>query len=260
MQNLGLWVLAVTGVILIAEIVAGRHRAIYARSDWFVNAICLVAGALVRPLGAVVVATLIGWVVPAGKGSLSWVPFVPAVIAIILLAEFANYWVHRGSHELKDSRWFDWLWRMHRTHHTAKYVNVMLNFRISLFWGLVAGLTWVMSLAVYFGQAKAAGVAVIIFSFWGIFTHSDFRWDDALRKHRIIGPMFWSLEHIFISPGIHHSHHGYGKDGGNYRNFGILPFDIRLDVRHAAYSARAAFPLRYSRRDASLGRRCVLTL
>ncbi|TCM14709.1 fatty acid hydroxylase family protein [Novosphingobium sp. PhB165] len=222
MQNLGQWVLAVTGIILVAEIVTGRHRAIYSRGDWFVNGICIFAGAVVRPLGAVAVAALIGWLLPAGRGALSWVPFVPAVIVITLLAEFANYWVHRGSHILKDSRWFDWLWRMHRTHHTAKYVNVLLNFRISLFWALVAGLTWVMSLAVYLGQAKAAGFAVVIFSFWGIFTHSDFRWDDTIRRHRIFGPMFRGLEHIFISPGIHHSHHGYGKDGGNYRNFGIF--------------------------------------
>jgi sterol desaturase/sphingolipid hydroxylase (fatty acid hydroxylase superfamily) len=222
MQHLGVWVLAVTGVILLAEVIAGRHRGIYSRSDWFVNGICIFIGAAVRPLGAVVVATLIAWVAPAGKGALSHLPFIPSVIGIILIAEFANYWVHRGSHELKDSRWFDWFWRMHRTHHTAKYVNVLLNFRISLFWGLVAGLTWVMSLAIYFGQPLAAGVAVSLFAFWGILTHSDFRWDDAMRSHRVFGRVFRALEHVFVSPGIHHSHHGYGKDGGNYRNFGIF--------------------------------------
>lgn len=222
MQNLGTWVLVVTGVIFLAEIVAGRHRKIYSRSDWFVNGICIFTGALIRPLGAVLIALLIGWIFPAGKGALRNMPFLPSVVGIVLLAEFANYWVHRTSHELKDSRWFDWLWRMHRTHHTAKYVNVVLNYRISLFWGLVSGLTWVMSLAVYLGQAKAAGAAVIVFTFWGIFTHSDFRWDDPIRRHRIFGPMFRGLEHIFISPGIHHSHHGYGKDGGNYRNFGVF--------------------------------------
>lgn len=222
MSSLGQWVLAVTGMIFIAEVIAGRHRAIYSRNDWFVNGICIVIGAAVRPLGAVAVAMLIGGVLPAGKGALAWVPFWPAMIVIILVAEFANYWVHRGSHELKGSRFFDWFWRMHRTHHTAKYVNVLLNFRISLFWALVAGLTWVMSLAVYLGQGKAAMAAVAVFSFWGIFTHSDFRWDDTIRRHRLFGPAFCGLEHIFVSPGIHHSHHGYGKDGGNFRNFGIF--------------------------------------
>ena len=137
MQNLGQWVLAVTGIILVAEIVAGRHRAIYSSSDWFVNGICIVIGTAVRPLSAVAVAFVIGWLLPAGKGALAGMPFWPAVLAIVLVGEFANYWVHRLSHEFKDSRWFDWLWRMHRTHHTAKYVNVILNFRISVFWALM---------------------------------------------------------------------------------------------------------------------------
>lgn len=222
MQNLGQWVLAVTGVILVAEIVAGRHRAIYGRSDWLVNGICIFIGAAVRPLAAVAVAFVIGWLLPAGKGALAGMPFWPAVLAIVLVAEFANYWVHRLSHEFKDSRWFDWLWRMHRTHHTAKYVNVLLNFRISLFWALVAGLTWVFSLALYLGLAKPAIVAISLFSFWGIFTHSDFRWDIVLRRQSWIGPIFRGLEHVIVSPGMHHSHHGYGNDGGNYRNFGVL--------------------------------------
>src|SRR3546814_19292160 len=68
---------------------------------------------------------------------------------------------------------------MHRTHHTAQYVNVLLNFRISPFWILVGGLGWVFSLAIYLGQAQAAGLAIVIFTFWGIFTYSAFRWDDA---------------------------------------------------------------------------------
>ena len=222
MANPQLWVLAVTLAILVAEVVAGRHRHIYNRSDWLVNGICIVLGSLVRPLSAVLVALLIAHLLPGARGALSGIPFAPALIGIVLLAEFANYCVHRSSHYVKGSRWFDWFWRMHRTHHTAQYVNVLLNFRISLFWGLVAGLTWVMSLAIYLGQAKAAGVAIVIFSFWGIFTHSDFRWDDTIRSHRIFGRMFRMLEHIFVSPGIHHSHHGYGRDGGNYRNFGIF--------------------------------------
>lgn len=217
-----IWVLAATALILLAEVLAGRHRRIYSRSDWAVNTICIVVGSLVRPLAAVLVATLIARLLPGEQGALKDVPFLPALIAIILLAEFANYWVHRSSHTLKDSRAFDWLWRMHRTHHTAKYVNVLLNFRISLFWGLVAGLTWVMSLAIYLGQDAAAGVAVFIFSFWGVFTHSNFRWDDTIRNSRPFGGLFRGLEHVFVSPGIHHTHHGFGRDGANYRNFGIF--------------------------------------
>ena len=91
------WVLAVTAVILLAEIAAGRHRGVYTRNDWFVNAICILIGSIVRPLGAAVVAMLIGLIIPAGKGALADLPFWPAVIGIVLFAELASYWVHRLS-------------------------------------------------------------------------------------------------------------------------------------------------------------------
>jgi sterol desaturase/sphingolipid hydroxylase (fatty acid hydroxylase superfamily) len=217
-----LWVLAATGIILLAEIAAGRHRGVYRRSDWLVNGTCIVVGSVVRPFGAVFAAAAVGWILPAGKGALAQMPFVPAVIAIVLFAEFTNYWVHRLSHEFKGRRLGDWLWRLHRTHHTAGYVNVVLNFRTSVFWGFVAGLTWAFSLAIYLGLAGPALVAIGLFSFWGIVTHSDFRWDIPLRRHRWFGPAFRLIEHVIVSPGMHHSHHGYGKDGGNFRNYGVL--------------------------------------
>jgi len=222
MLDLREWALVFAGIVLLAEVLSGRHRGVHKRSDWLVNGTCIIVGPLMRPLGAVVVALLIGAALPAGKNALADAPFWPAVIALLLVAEFVNYWVHRLSHELKDSRWFDWLWRMHRTHHTAGYVNVVLNFRISLFWSLVSGLSWVFALAFYLGLAGPSAVAIAIFTFWGVFTHSDFRWDDAIRSHRFFGPAFRALEHIIISPGVHHSHHGYGKDGGNFRNYGVL--------------------------------------
>ena len=43
-----------------------------------------------------------------------------------------------------------------------------------------------------------------------------------MRRHPWLGPIFGGLEHVIVSPGMHLSHHGYGKDGGNYRNFGVL--------------------------------------
>lgn len=222
MGDLGRWVLIATGVILLAEIVAGRHRKIYSRNDLFVNGICIFAGAFVRPLGALVVSLAIGWLLPVGKGALSGMPFWPAVLMIVLVAELFNYGVHRFSHEWKDTRLGDWLWRMHRTHHTARYVNVLLNFRTSIFWGLVAGLTWAFSLALYLGLAKPATVAIALFSAWGIVTHADFRWDIPLRGNRYSRALLRGFEHLFITPGTHHSHHGYGKDGGNFRNYGVF--------------------------------------
>ncbi|MBB6193734.1 sterol desaturase/sphingolipid hydroxylase (fatty acid hydroxylase superfamily) [Sphingobium wenxiniae] len=222
MGNLIHWVFAVTGVIFIAELVVGRHRGIYSRNDWFVNTICILFGLLLRPLSAAAIASVLAALLPQWKGALAGAPFLPSLIAIVLLGEFANYWVHRLSHQFKGARHMDWLWRMHRTHHTGKYVNVLLNFRTSLFWTLVGGLSWVLALSLYLGLALPAGFAVTLFMLWGIITHADFRWDDAIRAHPRVGTAFRAMEHVLISPGVHHSHHGYGRDGGNFRNYGIM--------------------------------------
>lgn len=222
MASMSAWVFAVIGGVLLLELAAGRHRNLYNRNDYLVNGLCIFVGSSVRPMLAVIVATLIGLLLPSGRNALADVPFWQALIAIVLLAEFANYWAHRWAHNFERHRYLDWLWRLHRTHHTAKYMNVLLHFRISLFWTLVSGLTWVISLAVYLGQSAAAGMAIFIFASWGVVTHSHFRWDDRLRSHAVIGPAFRALEHVLVTPGLHHAHHGYGRDGALQRNFGVL--------------------------------------
>jgi sterol desaturase/sphingolipid hydroxylase (fatty acid hydroxylase superfamily) len=215
------WALALTVATLIAEIIAGRHRGIYSRDEIFINVSCISIGLLLRPFGAVILASVISFALPMGKGALGGLPFWPSFVALVLIAELANYAVHRGCHELKGSRRFDWLWRMHRTHHTAEYVNVLLTYRVSPFWGLVGGLPWVATLGFYLGMTDATGAMLGVFMIWGIVTHSDFRWDDWLRKRPAFAPMLRAIEHVIVTPGLHHTHHGFGKDGASYRNYGI---------------------------------------
>ena len=216
------WLMVVLGSILLAEIVAGRHRRIYRRNDYLVNGLCIFLAFSVRPVLALAVSKLIAWLLPGFHGVWRDIPFWPALFGILVTAEFCNYWLHRFCHLHMDHRWLGWIWPLHRTHHTARYINVLLNFRINLFWGLVSPLTWVHGIAYYLGQETASGASIIGFSLWGIFTHADFRWDDPLRRHRLIGPLFRAVEHVFVSPGVHHTHHGYGRDGKTYRNFGLL--------------------------------------
>jgi len=216
------WVLVLLVLVLFAEWLAGRHRNLYRGNDYLVNGLCIFLGFTLRPLLALQVALFIKYVFPGGEGTLANWPFLPALIGIIFLADFCMYWVHRWAHIKRQNPWFNWLWRLHRTHHTAKYVNVLLHFRLNLFWGMVSPLTWVHSLAFYLGLHEAAAISILLFAGWGVFTHSHFRWDDVVRKNRVVGKAFWALEHVIVSPGVHHTHHGYGKDGKHYRNFGLF--------------------------------------
>lgn len=186
------------------------------------NCLCVMLGVSVRPLLAGAVALAVAVVLPLGRGALEDAPFWPSVLAIILLAEFVNYWMHRWAHNAERSKYFRWLWCFHRTHHTAPYMNVMLHFRVHFAWVLCSGLTWVTALAFYLGLGAAAALAIGLFAGFGVLTHCHFRWDDRLRAHPRYGRYFRALEHVFVSPGLHHSHHGFGRDGGNYRNFGIF--------------------------------------
>lgn len=216
------WVTAALLLVLLAEWLAGRHRALYGTNDYVVNGLCIVLGLTVRPLLALLLALVIGSVLPVAQGAAADWPFWPSFVAILVTAEFCNYWVHRWSHLCRNSRWLGWIWPLHRTHHTAAYVNVLLHFRINLFWGLVSPLAWVHTLAFYLGLYEAAAVSILVFSLWGVVTHCHFRWDDVIRRQRLLGRPFRALEHVLVSPGIHHTHHGYGADGKHYRNFGLV--------------------------------------
>lgn len=224
------------GLFLVAEVLAGRHRGIYSAQDWKVN-ICsfLIGGGLVRPMVGVLVALVLATLFPVWKNALVDVPFFAAFLGVSLLAEFLFYWVHRLAHEGagKHPR-LAGLWKFHRTHHSGKYMNVLTTFRQNLGWLAVQPETWVAGFAIYLGMGAAAGAAMGVRLIWNLLTHWNFRWDDAIRAHRVFGPGMRAVEHVLITPGLHHTHHGYGRDGASYRNYGTVfsLFDTLFGTLH----------------------------
>lgn len=215
-------VLAVTALVLAAEIAAGRHKHVYRRSDWLVIGLCALLNPLVtRALAGMLIAAVAGMVAPGGRGMLAHVPLLPAYLALFLLVEFCFYWVHRWAHEGQRRPWLGWLWKIHRTHHAGKYMNVLVTQRINLFWSFIVPTSWLTGFAIYFGQGRAAALVILSIFLWNLITHSHFRWDDAVRRHLRWGRLFRAAEHLIISPGMHHTHHGYGKDGASYRNYAV---------------------------------------
>ena len=101
-------------------------------------------------------------------------------------------------------------------------MNITLLYRLNLFWFFILPNGWVGGLAVYLGLGKSAAVVTLVLMGWNAITHAHFRWDDPIRRNRVAGPVFRALEHVIVSPGMHHTHHGYGKDGASYRNYAIL--------------------------------------
>ncbi|MEN9717158.1 MAG: hypothetical protein RIQ99_36 [Pseudomonadota bacterium] len=214
------WILVlVTGIFLI-ELLSGCHKGVHRPRDIAIMLAVIVSSQVTRVGMAWLTAVTIGLLIPSGKGALAQLPLWAGLGGLIVLAEFFQYWIHRWAHNpLKHPL----LYGMHRTHHSAPYVNVTLMYRTNLVWPLVHSYTWFTALGFYLGMTGAATTFYLIVMAWNALTHSDWRWDDAIAARLPAGQrIINALEWVLVTPRIHHTHHGYGKDGKVYRNFCTL--------------------------------------
>jgi sterol desaturase/sphingolipid hydroxylase (fatty acid hydroxylase superfamily) len=218
-MDLGYLYLA-TLVVLALEVVCGRYRGLLTSENVKSTLGSILGNAVTRPIAAIIIAAAIGFALPAQQGALATTPLYIAFPVVFVIAEFVFYWVHRWSHEGKGHR-LDWLWKLHRTHHSGKFMNVVVTTRMNVFWPFVVPTPWVLGVATYLGMEQGAALTLMTIYGWNLITHANFRWDDGVRRHRFVGPVFRMMEHIVVSPGIHHTHHGYGRDGGNFRNYAV---------------------------------------
>lgn len=230
-MSLGMWVVVMTLVMLALEVLAGRHRNIYSAGDVKVAGGCVLMSVVTRPLVAYLIALVIGTLLPSYRGALVDAPILPTFIAFLLIGEFTFYWVHRWAHQRRNKI----LYGMHLTHHTAAYMNVLVQLRTNAFWPFVQPYTWVVALAFYLCSPWAGAALMIGLQAWGIITHSNFRWDEAIAKRGALGAAaVHGLEWLLVTPRLHHAHHGYGKDGKTGRNFGVIlsVFDRIFNTLH----------------------------
>lgn len=123
------WIFLLILVILVTEIAMGRHKKVHRRHDFYLLGTVIVASQVTRVATAWLTATLIGLLIPAHKDALTAAPFWASLLLLFLIAEFLQYWIHRLAH---NSKKHPLLYGMHRTHHSAPYVNVTLMWRSNL--------------------------------------------------------------------------------------------------------------------------------
>lgn len=174
-------------------------------------------------LAGAVVGTLAGFTarhfLPGGAGALSGVSFLAAFLLIFFLQEFMHYWLHRYAHEWR------WLWKVHRTHHSAQQLNAGVLYRYNVFWVLMLPQTWVGAFATYYGQHDAYVLAVMLTYFNNLLTHTNYRWDLWLReKTPWAAPLWRVIERTITLPDAHHAHHAYGKTAHPNGNYAVTLF------------------------------------
>ncbi len=137
-------------------------------------------------------------------------PWVVQLIAIMLLTDFAQYWVHRAFHRIP------FLWGFHAVHHSAKSMDWIAGARMHFLEIIVLrAATATPALLIGFQESAIQAYLLIVY-IYSTFIHAN------------VGGSFGFVEKILVFPRFHHWHHGLDKEAVDV-NFAIhFPFLDRL--------------------------------
>ena len=129
-----------------------------------------------------------------------------AIVAGILLLDFKQYWFHRLMH------YPDWLWRVHRVHHSDIEIDLTTGFRFHPFEAILSALADLLVIAVFGIAAEVVLLRYLLVCLVNFFTHGNIRLPRALDRI-----LLW----IIVTPSMHHLHHAIDKRAAN-SNFGVF--------------------------------------
>ncbi|MFO0845629.1 MAG: sterol desaturase family protein [Gemmataceae bacterium] len=151
---------------------------------------------------------------PAVQQWVRALPFLMQFVAILVLTDLVQYWVHRAFHT------FPWLWRFHEIHHSAETMDWLAGSRLHLVdVAVTRGLTYVPVYVLGFADGP-----LFLYVAWvtvqATFIHANLRFE--------FGPLRWLL----ATPQFHHWHHGAEREAVD-KNFAVhLP---ALDMLFGTY-------------------------
>jgi sterol desaturase/sphingolipid hydroxylase (fatty acid hydroxylase superfamily) len=237
-------VAVVTGLLLFmgtAELFAGRLLGRRTKDELVVDALSLGQFALViKPIVVTLAAMLTLYLAPSAAQSLADLPLWQAVLVVVIPADFLHYLYHRAGHQIP------FMWRMHRTHHTATAMSVTVAYRENWRWYAFMPDLWYAGAMVAAGLGEAVLISNLIFGCANLLVHSAFAWDRWLYRTRWLAPLAWILERLVQLPSTHRMHHAELDQDGRVpnQNFGQLLYLWDTAFGTAAFP-RDSYPKRY---------------
>lgn len=173
---------------------------------------------IIKPVVMLVAFELMQFVFPTLKDIvLNWNIWL-MLLVYLLVDDFLQYWYHRSSHEIK------WLWKLHRPHHAAKEMGLLVSYREAVYFFMLMPNVWWLGIFTYLGGGLAVLSGLVFKQIIVISSHSLVTWDSFFYKRPKLMPIIKLLERIFITPAFHHGHHavsivdGIGHPNGNFGN------------------------------------------
>ncbi len=131
-----------------------------------------------------------------------------AVPVYMFADDLAQYWYHRSAHE------YDFLWKHHRPHHAAEEMGIMVSFRNSFVYYLFIPNVWIAATFTFLGMIPATIIGLFVKQLVVFTSHSTVKWDEYVYKIKLLSPIMWVVERIFVTPAFHYAHHGKSKADG----------------------------------------------
>jgi sterol desaturase/sphingolipid hydroxylase (fatty acid hydroxylase superfamily) len=144
-------------------------------------------------------------------GLIGWESALLGFVLYLIVFDFADYWIHRGQHQLK------WWWQLHSLHHAQRQMTMWSDNRNHLLDDVLRDTILVcMGLAV--GIAPAQFVALVALTQLSeSFQHANIKlWFGKIGERLWVSPRFHRLHHAV---GIGHEFPGKTLGGAN---FGVL--------------------------------------
>jgi sterol desaturase/sphingolipid hydroxylase (fatty acid hydroxylase superfamily) len=156
---------------------------------------------------------LTGWLTDHGWVAPTLERLVPVLLGrplatfliYILILDFADYWRHRLSHQVR------WWWALHSLHHAQEQMTFWSDDRNHLLDDLISFL-WFTVVALLIGIPPLQfPLAVLVLRFLESLSHANARVSFG-----------WLGERLLISPRFHRAHHGVLAAGHQSRNYGAI--------------------------------------
>ena len=178
----------------------------------------LVLSTLIKPGIVLGVAALLTLVYPAGATLLSHTNFWLALLLFLSVDDVLQYWYHRLAHQNQ------FFWRLHRPHHTAEEMGLLVSYRNAALYYILMPNIWWLALVTFCGGGAAVAVGLVLKQLFIVGSHSPTKWDRVLYKYKVLSPVAFVVEHIFVTPAFHYAHHGKSQTdnisdpNGNFGN------------------------------------------
>lgn len=119
---------------------------------------------------------------------ISW-PLPLQVLGIVFITDFAQYWVHRASHQLPL------LWRFHKVHHSAEVMDWLAGSRLH-FIDILLTRSLVLIPMVVLGFSQAAiNIYLPLLALQSVFNHCNVNYPLRFLRKWVVTPQFHHWHH-----------------------------------------------------------------